>query len=164
MGFMNNISKSITKASDEVNRAAISAQLSTQSAFYAQEIAFAKGQWGKEAFDAFVNGDMAKVHQLAQATLAKVKPLEEKKALVDAKKAGGASGDPRPGSSTNMPPPPPKVTVTIPEGAKPGSTFIAQLPSGQQVCLTVPPGAEPGAQVVFDVPPAPAVVIGQPVC
>lgn len=139
MGFLDSVSKGLTKVSDQVNQAATSAQLSAQSAYYAEQISSAKAQWGKDCFDAHVAGDTAKVQEITQAALVKVKALQEKKAAVDAKKKA------EPAVSE-------KITATIPEGASAGSTFTAQLPNGENVTLTVPAGAQPGTQATFDIP------------
>eukprot|EP00440_Ansanella_granifera_P028635 gb/GFBE01031107.1/.p1 GENE.gb/GFBE01031107.1/~~gb/GFBE01031107.1/.p1 ORF type:complete len:251 (+),score=22.08 gb/GFBE01031107.1/:1-753(+) len=55
--------------------------------------------------------------------------------------------------------------VQIPQGAEPGSTFVATTPDGQAAQITVPEGSSPGSTVMFHYVPVPTMtnVVGKPV-
>ena len=74
----------------------------------------------------------------------------------DAHRARGRVGGPvaRGGAAAAGAPVDEKVTLTVPEGAVPGTQLTVTAPSGQQVTLTVPEGVEAGQQLEVVVPAA----------
>lgn len=154
--MLGRVSKGLNKAVDEANKTAMQVKLDMQAAYYDQEIANAKSKWGRDAFDAFVSGDMSKVQALTRETEEVVRKAQAKKGAVQAKRVGTAQ--PAGSSSAKQ-----KIQVAIPPGLSAGSQFAAQLESGELVTLTVPSNAQPGSLVIFEVPLEPQVVMGQPV-
>ena len=140
------------KVQDTANNASVEAQIT----YVNHQIDNLKAAWGKAAFDLAVAGDLAGVGNLAMAQKAEKDRLDAKLAVLRAKKGGDAA----PSSSA---PPAQQMTVVVPAGAMPGSTFMVQMPDGNSCMVSVPPGATPGSQITVDVPLNSApVVMGVP--
>ena len=165
---MDKASKTAEMASKEVSRGVNTMSADAEIAFVKNEIDNLKIAFGREAFDLAAAGDVAAVGNLAQAKKPEMDRLQTKLAGLQTKKASYKEGRSPSvpvavpsGNVTSAPvavPTVSKIQATVPEGAKPGSTFAVQLPDGNVINATVPPGAVPGQVIMIDVPSLPAVV------
>ena len=147
------ISKAANDASNAISKTANNAALGAEKAMYEEQIRSVKAKFGIDSFDAALRGDMDTVQRLAMQANEEVMRLMEKLARL-AQRVEALNGSPTQ-----------QMTVVVPQGAAPGSTFMAMTPGGTQFSVVVPQAATPGTHIVVEAPRDAAVhvAVGRPI-
>jgi len=81
--FWKGLTTSLSEASAEAKKLAATGAKATEKKVREEQISLAKGEWGRQAFELFMAGDMEAVQRLADESEAKIAPLREKICSLD---------------------------------------------------------------------------------